>query len=226
MIGGPPGRTGFGSILTGPKSWKRPWCSTVCSVQWRRMISIASSVRGPRSAIGAADRRELRRKLAADPDAEQEPPAREHVEGPRDLGRQRRIAQRQQQHTRRELHPLRHRRDEGEQRQALDDRDVERDVVTDPERMKPTRLDLSRAVENRRAVGTRHHHAHLHVVDDVRAPRTPWSFPLEPDARRRASIRIARMQPGAGDHATAEQQRRPSTIPGSGRRRAARGSRA
>ena len=86
---------GRGRMLTSSKLQCRPRCVTWSSVHSRRMISTPSASRLTRSAIGTPKIGELLRAVA-EPDAEHEPPAGDHVEERADLGQLDRVVQRQQ----------------------------------------------------------------------------------------------------------------------------------
>ena len=80
-----------------------------------------------------AARFELRWELATDSDAQAQPATGEDVEGRDDLCRGRGMPQRHQIDRGPQTNPFGHGRGKGEQRQRLQDRDVEADVMTTEE---------------------------------------------------------------------------------------------
>jgi len=98
---------------------------------------------GPTLVVGHTAHLELLRVLATDAHAEDEPPAREHVEGGAHLGRHRGGAERQQIHARPELDPAGDAGVAREQGERLEDRVVKRNVIARPDGLEAQFLEAT-----------------------------------------------------------------------------------
>ena len=139
--GGPPSRTGAGSIET-PEKLIEAAVEGSSSLGQKRPKSDNDPRRrdAPRSLDRHPSCLEIASALAADAEPEKQPSAREVIERGRLLRDQARVPQREEDDTRAEQDPFGHRGERRERDAEIEDRVVEREVLACPDRVVPELL--------------------------------------------------------------------------------------